>query len=102
MSLKFLAHLYLTEHGHVDNGHTHEDRGHGHKFTLSYLYNGGSWGDGNGGPHFAASTSSQIDIESAKADILTGNANIGNPNNGKFGHETRPKNMAVIWIMRIY
>ena len=88
----------VQDHRHSDAGHTHSDSGHSH--SLYTLVHGGSWGDANGGPHFASE--SNADVDPAKANIQTSHANIGSPTGARIGEETRPTNMAVVWIMRIY
>ncbi len=53
----------MEDHAHQDKGHTHQDQGHAHadkghvheienKETFDLLRPGGTWGDGDGGPHF--------------------------------------------------
>ena len=85
---------------HEDSGHSHSDSGHSHGLSSNTLYYGGSYGDGNGGPHFAYTSSGSTNSD--KANIQSSKANIGNPTSGKHGEETRPTNMAIVWIMRIY
>jgi len=110
-ALTFEDHM-LQDHYHEDNGHSHQDAGHDHKidpsnndqgltaeFLLSsYGHNIYGWYSGN----VLAFVTHHIQSDTAHADILPSHANIGHPSSGSHGDETRPKNMAVVWIMRVY
>ena len=113
----------FLDHTHQDSGHTHEDSGHYHNihsvdygnhaqdrqvfpglekhFTKSSTSKeDGNYGDANGSPHYASHR--DLSIASSKASLKSSSSNIGNPNSGTHGGETRPTNMAVVWIMRIF
>ena len=103
MSALTMENDMIQDHKHRDSGHRHSDSGHNHKLPRTVVHTGSSWGDENGSPSFLGSyyyTGSYVD--SSRANIQTGYANIGNPSTGRHGGETRPTNMAVVWIMRIY
>ena len=94
-------------HTVTDPGHSHLDRGHRHsynkassyrqiqKYSIYYLENTFY--------HDDMSNSNQ-NTGSSKADIQTSRTNIGvtTVSHAKAGSETRPINMAVVWIMRIH
>merc|ERR1712062_607647 len=110
----------FQDHTHQDSGHTHEDSGHYHNihsvdygnhaqdrqvfpglekhFTKSSTSKeDGNYGDANGSPHYASHR--DLSIASSKASLKRSSSNIGTPNSGTHGGETRPTNMAVVWIM---
>jgi len=94
----------FQDHRHPDLGHKHEEKGegHNHKFPGSTLFLGYEIGyEYSSGPHMARSADGDITNES-KVDLEVSYAKIGDPNTGSHGSETRPKNMGVVWIMRIY
>lgn len=107
-------------HSHSDSGHTHTDAGHTHPYNNTYSdypTNSGVY-DGNGRgakqqyhvAHSATTSSSKSNIQSSKANIQSSFANIQASSSGmggvtdayRRGGETRPKNMKVIYIMRIF
>lgn len=96
--------IFFSDHTHLDEGHSHTDAGHAHMMTFSYLPKY-SYDSNNG---FRAYSWPSTDPKTsqgtygAAANIQPSQANIGNPNSGQHGDETRPKNMGVTWIMRVF
>jgi len=109
-------------HSHEDNGHTHVDAGHTHYLGLGSdsfetLYGGdqdhnedvlcsssrheycGGWYMNWGWSKFGNTGNSNI--QEAKADIETSTTGLAGMSTGNSGSETRPKNMNVVYIMRI-
>ena len=91
---------FFIAHRHSTGGHTHSDAGHSHNIYWNLIH-GSSLGDDDGSDHFASITSNHK-TTSARANIQKGHASIGNPTGARYGEETRPTNMAVVWIMRIF
>jgi len=100
----------FQDHRHPDNGHKHEDSGHKHELSDSVLLlnvvGNGVYGyfDANY-RKYAFARSNRLHEGKAylsRANIQVAYADIGDPNTGSHGSETRPKNMGVVWIMRIY
>jgi len=93
----------FQDHTHLDYGHTHRDAGHLHELSGSTLKYGHDYGDKDGSPHWGRQSPNNDDtVLESHANIQVAHAQIGNPNSGSRGYETRPKNMGVVWIMRIY
>ena len=93
---------FFIDHQHLDAGHTHSDAGHKHTIFNNLVYGRIRGHDdmSPSTPHFAyADTHS---TQSGQADIQKSHANIGNPTGARSGEETRPTNMAVVWIMKIF
>jgi len=108
-------------HTHADSGHSHTDSGHTHPYSDQYAewpINGGDPHDGDSEGafihfkvnHQKTSVASKAKIQSSKANILTGKASIQKSSSGiggvtsayRKGSETRPKNMKVVYIMRVF
>jgi len=114
----------MQSHTHADAGHTHEDEGHGHSIEdPGHGHKAPTW-NGQDGPYevprygysydydgAAPTTESTtgIEIEKGSAKILSSKADLGEPVamdgsslGERVGNETRPINMSVIWIMKVY
>merc|ERR1712226_649401 len=102
----------MQDHQHTiaDNGHTHQDSGHSHDFSY-YRRNSGE-GDNANDRHMASSSETHQSgtTSTGKAQISTSSATISTDSTGivvngvtggNHGEETRPKNMAVEWIIKI-
>lgn len=105
----------IQDHTHDDLGHTHTDVGHTHidlgheagKYEI--LVPGDHYGDADGGGHFAMDaiidilklTSSNANLDIAKANIDTSKALIKDVINAQTSKEARPKNVGVKFIMKI-
>ena len=109
-------------HGVSDSGHTHgvSDPGHSHRYTDKYP----SWGDGQDniqGPSYSdkdndrwddpwyrdtSNVKSNIGVNSAKANIRVNNAKtnirVTNASGARTSGETRPKNIRVVYIMKVF
>jgi len=97
----------VQDHKHASLGHKHTDSGHSHnvwpKFYMVH-HPGGKTKTAaklQVGNNYAFTYTAE-NTEPGKANIQTGQANIGNPTSGRHGDETRPKNMGVVWIMRVF
>ena len=111
-------------HTHTDNGHTHVDNGHSHYEDTDHFplfvgsdeahhkdvvctryYNNDLFGGDCGGyfTKFNAWTTEagRANIATAKAAIQTSATGIRGIASGRVGEETRPKNMNVVYIIRI-
>lgn len=95
----------MREHGHTvtDPGHSHTDTGHQHLY--SDMYNVAEWSDNAndrvvGGDEFQ-STQRLSDVSNAVLTHEKTNIQVGSISGATAGSETRPKNMAVEWIIRI-
>jgi len=94
----------LQSHSHAvsDPGHTHSDNGHSHGYKDRYKY--GNHGDDSKDIHaIDHERDEQRTSDTAKADItseVTGVA-VTEVTGAHVGEETRPRNMAVEWIIRI-
>ena len=91
--------LTLEEDMVQDHGHEVNDPGHTHSYEDSY-YTGSSqyhrhFYDGDSGNHDAA------DHTRATKSGVSG-ISVNGVLNGRSGTETRPKNMNVVFIMRVY
>jgi hypothetical protein len=90
----------FEDHSHVivDPGHSHSDTGHTHKH----------WGftPGSEGYYYGTSNfhTNEATTYTGYAQITTDKTNIkiSSAKEGKSGTETRPKNMGVQWIIRIF
>jgi len=107
-------------HTHSDAGHIHTDAGHTHPFVDIYTdwpsnsgpHDGDSQGslENFGVSHSKATSSSQASIQSSQANIQTSSASIQASSSGiggiteeyRRGSETRPKNMKVIYLIRVF
>jgi len=97
----------FQDHRHPDNGHKHEDSGHNHELSNNVLLLGNGqygWFDVNNRQYSFAIENSRHQGKAwvSRSNIQVAHADIGDPNTGSHGSETRPKNMGVVWIMRIY
>jgi len=114
----------FQDHTHVDEGHSHTDNGHDHGYVdrlptssnngnKECPYEDGHWGPGqshNGRGQDKESDRWDCDwsrtSSSNTAKITNSSSGIGmvfnNSDTIRLGEETRPKNMNVMWIMRIY
>merc|ERR1711970_5743 len=104
-------------HSHADSGHTHEDAGHTHqleqtKMQFPVLQKGSSFGDGNGGPHWAQDgfyppfeaeySNALANIQEGHAQVSVGNSILSGVKNARQNeNETRPKNVKIPFIMKI-
>jgi len=109
----------LQDHHHEDYGHSHQDTGHQHHVdphdvfpdSVFLLHNNGYNTNydnvvgkyfPNGEKPLAFEPAGALPSNIGQANIESSRANIGYPSSGSHGDETRPKNMAVVWIMRVY
>jgi len=103
----------FQDHNHIDDGHNHADNGHSHSYSDRFpSYDG--WGcgieDGHIGPPSSDKDNDRYDCE--RTGYYTSSNNIGLQANfaglkgadssSRHGEETRPKNMGIVWIMRIW
>ena len=81
-----------TQQGDTFQNHSHSisDPGHAHSLTAALVT-----GNTGGGSNFNAGANSAISTNSATTGISVGNANSGSP-----GTETRPKNIALMFIVK--
>jgi len=120
----------VQDHQHADPGHSHEDNGHSHVDAghTHYEDNSGDghfplfigsdeahhedlvctryYNDGNCGGYYVKFNSWVVEtgkssIQGAKASIQTSQTGVAGMSTGNIGGETRPKNMNVVYIMRI-
>jgi len=110
----------MQSHTHIDSGHDHtastdSDGTHNHHMPAVVKDTGGNYGvpvSGLGGlgltwPGFNGTPTPQTTNNGAHTHgIPTDNAVLGDPEastqgTSRHGAETRPKNMSVVWIMRI-
>ena len=100
----------LQEHKHAvyDPGHTHKDEGHTHGYirtsltSVSQRFERGGYGSYD--INYPRESSTQtVQTDASSANIVSSHANIvvSAVTVAEAGDETRPKNMAVVWIMRI-
>jgi len=104
-------------HSHTDNGHTHSDNGHTHNgprsgdYYVYYAYEQPSdgcseqdCGDGNWATRHVDeySGSGKASIQKSYADIQVSKAGLEGVQDARVDGETRPKNMKVVYIMRIF
>jgi len=107
-------------HTHSDSGHSHTDAGHTHPYSDTYTdwpsnigpHDGDSQGEleNFGVDHSKTSSSSQANIQSSVANIQTAYASIQTSSSGiggiteeyRRGSETRPKNMKVVYLIRVF
>ncbi len=94
----------IRDHKHIDGGHTHTDAGHTHTYVDQFFVDYGN-GNDNG--------MDNSDYEKPTKTTGTGYANIQSSNANvlfvdpattgatQIGEETRPKNVNVIYVMRI-
>jgi len=104
-ALKFEDHM-LQDHRHNDNGHQHTDAGHSHKVDPSGKFFTYVWQENN---YLAWYSGNEMTLlqdyvysNTAHANIQPSKADITEPTSGSHGDETRPINMGVVWIMRVY
>jgi len=100
-------------HTHVDQGHTHADAGHSHRNTDTGQtpfctgtegYHAGRLGTSGNYYYFTnayQSGAAVANIQASAASIAASITNMGGMSSGKMGVETRPKNMNVVYIIRI-
>lgn len=105
----------LQDHTHIDSGHSHTDSGHTHSYIDkyrchekdpdNYCNENGYWGgsdspDTNGdrfdGSHDGVTASGTSSIQSSSSNIA------GVSENYRISSETKPRNMNVVWIMRVW
>lgn len=114
-------------HSHTDQGHGHSDSGHSHKLDGGH---GGSANDGaypafierkcdyvhdekvivdvdSGNSYYCVDTvwdtmSTTANIQWSQANIQPSSSHMGFVEGATVGHETRPANMRVVYIVRIY
>jgi len=105
----------LQDHTHIDTGHTHIDSGHTHPFIDkyrctekdpdNYCDEDGHWGGSDGpdthgdrfdGEHDAVTSGGKASIQSSSSNIGGISAEY------RTSAETRPKNMNIVWIMRVW
>jgi len=120
----------VQDHQHADPGHTHQDNGHSHVDAGHTHYEDSSGdghfplfvgsdeahhedlactryqGDGNCGGYYVKFNAwtvenGQSNIQGAKAAIQASTTGIGGMSTGTAGGETKPKNMNVVYIIRI-
>lgn len=106
----------LQDHTHDDHGHTHTDKGHKHGY-YDYVTSieetfGCNWGNEYrmGPKHIATQDRfdcsyhrSSSSMDTAQASISTSHCGVGFvPNTYRSSGETKPKNMNVQWIMRVW
>ena len=109
-------------HGVSDSGHTHgvSDPGHTHRYHDRYpSYGDGStgyWGPKHGdkdndrwdNPNYrdTSNVKSNVGVNSAKANIgvysSTSNIRVTNVSGARTSGETRPKNIRVVYIMKVF
>ena len=107
-------HLHVDPgHTHVDQGHTHTDAGHSHHNTDTghtpfctgnegnHAGQFGTWGDYYYFTEAYQTSAAAANIQYAQAIIVKSHTNMGGMTSGKWGDETRPKNMNVVYIIRI-
>ena len=106
----------IQDHGHTDYGHTHGSDSHYHQYTAYYseLYGGGGTGeckpDAGQCIHYEYGNSRLSNIipwnqysASASIGIHSSTSGIGGVEDGyRKGSETRPINMKVVYIMKIF
>jgi len=103
-------------HTHIDSGHTHIDKGHEHELKVKIPYPvlapGSEHGDGNGGPHWAATGHyppfenrddklSKANIQNGHSQISEGHADVTGVVDARTSSETRPKNVKYPYIMKV-
>ena len=96
--------LSLEENQMQDHKHTISDPGHSHKYVDKYPnWKPTTHEDGHWGPNTADDAWDRFDKahDSSSAATPTGLA-VEGVTSGKSGLETRPKNMNVIYIMRVW
>jgi hypothetical protein len=95
----------FQDHGHEvsDPGHSHNDAGHNHQYTDCGF---NTILSDNADDRIVADTYNCPDhtTTTGYADISTDATmiQVHSANNGRSGTETRPKNMAVEWIIRVF
>lgn len=94
----------ILDHMHTDGGHTHTDAGHGHSFTSHG--SGSNHHCGTGGSHCDGDSNPSSSTSTGVASITSSSSNVGkideSVSSSRKGDEVRPKNMAVIYIMRVF
>jgi len=98
----------MQSHSHniQDDGHKHTDSGHTHAYVDTYFntkfYTNSQGADPRSNSEYPTNTKKTTGT--SRANISTDKANIviTSVKNAASGTETRPANMAVIWIMRIF
>lgn len=108
-------HIHYDEgHSHTDSGHSHEDTGHFHTYDVydGYLHRKDD-GDFNmcredcNNLFYPMAYSQKTPYSKAKlttneANIQKNTSGIIGVDSGRVADETRPKNMRVVYIMRIF
>ena len=87
----------VEDHTHIDNGHTHTDSGHDHGYKEWFVNEYCGLDGCNGGPGLQDSKTTV-----GHANIQTSTSNLGGLASGNKGSETRPTNMRVMWIMKVW
>jgi len=94
----------VQNHKHTvsDPGHTHTDSGHKHQFYYTRPY--GHMGDNANDRNQAYPGTDSEYTEKGKANIQksTTGVRVGDVTSARKNVETRPKNMAILWIIRIF
>ena len=91
----------IVDHLHTDPGHTHSNSPHSHTYQDTYadktwIISSGSYTYYDNTAHTKTSSETTISIANAKT-------NIGGVSSGyNSGTETRPRNMKVMWIIKLW
>merc|ERR1712179_577479 len=91
----------IVDHQHIDPGHTHDNSPHSHEVSgvqedSNYRLNHVD----SGQPDWDTYTRT---TSTAKISIATANTNVGGvTSDSNSGSETRPKNMKVMWIIKLW
>jgi len=103
----------FQDHEHIDEGHTHTDQGHSHHYG-DYMTD---WDNAHctrtdtiWGPDSADKAKDRFDCNrdrtssSSEAQLAMSVSGVGTVDKEKYSidSETRPANMNVIWIMRVW
>ena len=103
----------LEDHEHEDDGHSHSCTAsstaapHNHEYTNelynSIIYAGGSNYYATNYPQTQYTGTATV-IVSTTCSLDSQNSNLGgvDTSNSNAGHETRPANMKVLYIIRVY
>jgi len=106
----------FQDHLHVDMGHSHLTSGHSHPYVDHYAsYNSDTCSDDTSGNEmmmYHSSTKHRQCHHSTTTSNSANDINISTSHSGvssvaptgdyRYGAETRPKNMGVIWIIRVF
>ena len=105
----------MQDHLHVDSGHTHENVGHRHDYGEYYSrFSGEGTGEClpeakqcvdylHGESHLNCEIWAERTSELSNVEIQSSMSNMGGVHDAfRSGEETRPKNMKVVYIIKIY